>query len=300
MFAKNSSLIDFNLANPKIIEKLFSFAQSLQMKALPPRNNGEYAIVAIFEASTRTRLSFEAALARAGIAALVFDGGLKTSLEKGESIDDSILNMAAMNPQLMVIRCGENVDLEKYVQKFSFPFLNAGWGTKSHPSQALLDAFTLRQQWKTLAGKKLLIVGDVKHSRVASSHIDLAQALGYEVAQCGPSQYLSSHSQIKTFSEISAGLQWADAVMALRFQFERHDKEQEFSRDHYSAEYGLNQKRLKQLKADAWILHPGPINHGIEIESDVLLDPRCLVLKQVSNGVYVREAIVRMVLGENA
>lgn len=298
MFQANSSLIDLQTVTPQQIEKLFSLAESLKQNPQAPRNHGEYAILAFFEASTRTRLSFEAALAKVGVAAIVFDGGLNTSLEKGETIEDSILNMAAMQPRLMIVRCGQHIELQKFSQQFNFPVLNAGWGVKSHPTQALLDLMTLKQKWLNFVGKRLLIVGDVKHSRVASSHIELASKLGIEIAQCGPQDFLSENSQYKTFHELKPALAWADAVMALRFQFERHAGEQSFQKEDYRKKFGISSDCLKSLKKESWILHPGPINQGIELEAEVLSDPRSLVMNQVSNGVYLREALLRMALGE--
>lgn len=298
MFAKNSSFIDFQSAQIQNIEELFSFSESLKKQQRPPRNKGEYAILAFFEASTRTRLSFEAALARAGIAAIVFDGGLNTSLEKGETIQDSILNMAAMNPRLMIVRCGQQVQLDTFANDSIFPVLNAGWGIHSHPSQALLDLFTLKQKWGSLRGKKLLIIGDVKHSRVASSHLQIGKILGLEIAQCGPKDYLRNRSEVQTFDDLGQGLVWADAIMALRFQFERHSGQQNFNKEEFRKQFGINANSLARMKSDTWVLHPGPINHGIEIESEVLGDARCLVMNQVNNGVYIREALVRMTLGE--
>lgn len=298
MSSSRSSLLDLKTLSPQHIEELFSFALSLKEKPRAIRQQGESVILAFFEASTRTRLSFETASIRAGLGALIFDGGLKTSLEKGESVEDSLYNMAAMDPQVLVVRCSDAVDLVNLAPKLKVPILNAGWGVKGHPTQALLDQLTLKSKWKNLAGKKLLIVGDLKHSRVASSHLELSEKTGLQVAQCGPQEFLSNSSKIQTFSNLHEGLAWADAVMALRFQFERHDNSVAFSKESYRSQFGLSQNSLKNFKSDAWILHPGPINHGIEMETEVLSDPRAIVLEQVRHGVYLREAVLRMTLGE--
>ncbi len=256
-------------------------------------------MLAFFEASTRTRLSFETAAYRAGLGPLVFDGGIKTSLEKGETFEDSLLNMAAMEPKALVVRCGDSVPLAEIAPKLKVPLINAGWGVQGHPTQALLDQLTLLSKWKSLAGKKLLIVGDLKHSRVAASHLELAEKTGVQLGQCGPADFLSGSSKIRSFESLPEALSWADAVMALRFQFERHDSSVALSKEDYRSRYGLNRDSLKKLKPDGWIMHPGPINHGIEMESEVLSDARSIVLEQVRHGVFLREAVLRMTLGES-
>lgn len=294
-----SSLLDLKTLSVKTIEELFSFAQALKEKPQSIRQNGETVILAFFEASTRTRLSFESAAIRAGLGPLIFDGGLKTSLEKGESVEDSLCNMAAMDPKILVVRCSNSVQLQDLASKLKVPVVNAGWGTQGHPTQALLDQLTLRSKWKNLEGRKLLIIGDLKHSRVAASHLELAEKTGLKLAQCGPQDFLLSDSKVPRFEDLTEGLKWADAVMALRFQFERHDASISFSKDHYREQFGLNRSSLQNLKSDAWIMHPGPINHGIEMETEVLSDPRSIVLEQVRHGVYLREAVLRMTLGES-
>lgn len=299
MPASISSLLDFQSFTPQKFEDLFSLAESLKEKPRAPRQFGETLALLFFEPSTRTRMSFESAAFRVGLGPLVFDGGHSTSLEKGETVEDSILNIDAMDPKFVVVRCGGEVDLAAISKKMQAPVINAGWGVKGHPSQGLLDCLTMRESFKkNLSGKKLLIVGDVKHSRVASSHFDMAKANGYEIGQCGPQEFLRSGE--KSFSDLKEGLQWADAVMALRFQFERHDSTVRLSKEDYRAQYGLSPTSLKALRPDALIMHPGPINHGIELETEVLDDPRSRVLKQVQNGVYMREAILRWMLGERA
>ncbi len=256
-------------------------------------------MLAFFEASTRTRLSFETACVRAGLGPLIFDGGLKTSLEKGETVEDSLCNMAAMDPKVLVVRCADAVQLDQLAPKLGIPVINAGWGVTGHPTQALLDQLTLKSKWNSLAGKKLLIIGDLKHSRVAASHLELCEKTGLQLAQCGPVEFLSTSSKIQSFDDLSAGLAWADAVMALRFQFERHEATVSFSKEDYRKKFGLNLESLKNLKANGLIMHPGPINHGIEMETEVLSDPRAIVLEQVRHGVFLREAVLRMTLGES-
>jgi aspartate carbamoyltransferase catalytic subunit len=300
MPARLSSLLDLKTFTKNDIEELFSFALELKQKPRPIRQKGESVILGFFEASTRTRLSFETAAVRAGLGALVFDGGLKTSLEKGETVEDSLYNMAAMDPQVLVVRCADTVDLPKLAPKLKVPVLNAGWGVQGHPTQALLDQLTLKAKWKSLEDKKLLIVGDLKHSRVAASHLELVEKTGLQLAQVGPENFqLPGSAKIRSFGSLPEALQWADAAMALRFQFERHEATIAFSKEDYRARFGLNRESLKNFKQDGFIMHPGPINHGIEMETEVLTDSRAIVLEQVRHGVYLREAVLRMTLGES-
>ncbi len=299
MPASASSLLDLQSLTSQDYHDLFFLAESLRAKARAPRQLGETLALLFFEASTRTRMSFESAGFRAGLGPLVFDGGHRTSLEKGETVEDSILNISAMAPRFVVIRCGDEVDLRAMANVLSVPVINAGWGIQGHPTQGLLDALTMKTKWPVLSGKKLLIVGDIKHSRVASSHFEMAKTLGVEIGQCGPEELLRTQGQHKNiFSKLQQGLEWADAVMALRFQFERHDSSVRLSKEDYRNQFGLSAQSLKALKPDGLIMHPGPINHGFELETEVLADSRCQVLAQVQNGVYMREAILRWMLGE--
>jgi len=225
----------------------------------------------------------------------------KERLKKGETVEDSILNVAAMDPLALVVRCSESVALREISDKLAVPVINAGWGIQGHPTQALLDAVTMRRHFKRLRGKKVLILGDVRHSRVAASHFELLPKLGVEVAICGPEDFLLSLPGVQVFRSLKDGLQWADVAMALRVQFERHESgEKHLSTADYRARFGLSLDSVKALSAGGIIMHPGPINHGIELESEVLLDSRAKILEQVTSGVYVREALLRILLqGDN-
>ncbi|KHD89938.1 MAG: aspartate carbamoyltransferase [Bdellovibrio sp. ArHS] len=288
----NKSILDLRSLEKTKIDSLFSVADRIAAsdKALNVEGFGKTGALLFFEASTRTRMSFETACARWGIYPLRLDGKSGTSLEKGETYEDTVLNVDAMKPSFLVIRCGDDLDLEDLAKKVQAPILNAGWGKKGHPTQALLDAYTLRKHLGTCAGQKLLIVGDVRHSRVASSHFELAEKLGYEVALCGPAEFLPETASCKVFSSLREGLSWATAAMALRVQLERHATK--YSLTDYRQHYGFTKANLQFLSEKALILHPGPINQGTELDTDVLHDPRCQVLDQVSNGVLIRQAIV--------
>lgn len=293
-----SALIEIaNLDFPKI-ESLFLSA--LEFSKIPNSQSfaAQTAALLFFEPSTRTRFSFETAAARLGLHPLLLSGGSGTSLEKGERVEDTVLNIAAMGPAAMVIRCGDEVDLWDLQSKISIPILNAGWGKRAHPTQALLDVLTLRAGGRDLRKEKLLVVGDVKHSRVMGSHFELAKILGYEIGVCGPRDFMPENPSARYFTNLEEGLAWASSVMALRVQHERHGER--FPVTQYHEIFGLNLQRLQSWNSDGFILHPGPVNYGVELAEDVHRDPRCQILEQVRWGTYLRQALLAKVLSEKA
>lgn len=303
MPSSKSSLISLNNIEKNKIDFLFS--ESLKLKRNFNQFNlssGQYhsgykgtAALLFFEPSTRTRFSFEAACSRSGYHPMVLDGGIGTSLEKGETVEDTIYNIQSLRPSFFIIRCNDLVNLAQIEEELSVPLINAGWGRQGHPTQALLDALTIYEKYGTLEKKNILFVGDIKHSRVVSSHLELSKKLKYNIGFCAPSDFIPqiSSQEVKKFTKLSEALEWADVTIALRVQKERHDNENIFLIEDYRESFGLNSTSLKNLKTDALIMHPGPINYGIEIESEVLKDPRCVILKQVENGVFLREALIR-------
>lgn len=294
---KSLSILDLSSLEKNKIDFLFSFADQVASgESVSFKGFGKTGALLFFEASTRTRMSFETACVRMGVYPLLLDGAGGTSLEKGETLEDTVLNVEAMQPDFLVIRCGDDLDLKALSQKVSAPILNAGWGRKGHPSQALLDAYTIRKHLGTLQGQRVLIVGDVRHSRVASSHFELAQKLGYEIALCGPAEFLPERPVFRVFDKLADGLAWASVAMALRVQLERHSYK--YSLAEYRSSYGFTFDNLKTLSANALIMHPGPINHGTEMDTDVLQDARCVVLDQVRNGVFIRQALIALATGE--
>ncbi len=305
------SLLDLKSLNQDTVLKIID--QSLKNKFDHAKNRQKYlknkfeqtvhgaAGLLFFEPSTRTRFSFEMACARLGVHPLVMDNLAGSSLEKGESIEDTVLNLEAMGPLFFVIRCSEQTNLKAIAEMTSTPIINAGWGSQGHPTQALLDITTLFEKWTAIYQKKILFVGDVLHSRVFSSHLELAQIMGYNLAVCAPTEFQltseTKYAQVLRFDKIEEALEWADGVITLRVQKERHkdglhlikglDSEQ------YRLQYGLNSERAKRLKNQGVILHPGPINYGVEIEKNVLLDSRSVILQLVENGVFIREVILQ-------
>jgi aspartate carbamoyltransferase catalytic subunit len=276
---------------------LFSHALNFRENKIDLKYQGRTAAFLFFEASTRTRMSFEAAAVQLGLHPLILSGKTSSSLEKGETLEDTILNIASMSPSVLIIRSGEALNLNLVNKILNIPILNAGWGCHGHPTQALLDIYTLSQKMNTLKGVKILIVGDVLHSRVAASHQELSKILGYELAWCGPESFMPKDTENKKFNSLEEGLAWGDVVMCLRLQAERHSEVYQF--ENYRKDFGLTKNRLSNLKSEQWILHPGPINHGVELDSIVLNDSRSLVLEQVSYGVSLRQALLDITQNPN-
>jgi aspartate carbamoyltransferase catalytic subunit len=293
----STSLISIKNFAPEDVQLLFSQVEKKvhQNKAQSPKVGA----LLFFEPSTRTRMSFEIACGQLGFPLSVLSSAHGTSLQKGESVLDTILNVTAMGPDFLVIRCGDDVNLEEINQMISVPIVNAGWGTQGHPTQALLDTYTLYSKFKKLKGLKVLVVGDVKHSRVASSNFELFDLLGIEWAVCAPDYFLSEQFSKKysgkKFESLQEALKWSDATMALRCQFERHGEIQMDQKD-YQGRYQLNAKTLKDYQGV--ILHPGPINHGIELDFDTWNDSRSMIFEQVKNGVLIRQAIISGLFGK--
>lgn len=253
--------------------------------------------VLFFEPSTRTRMSFEMAANRLGARVIRLDEVSSSSLSKGESYLDTVLNVLAMNPDVLVVRYGKSAELDALWPTLSIPVINGGSGTMAHPTQGLLDAYTILKERGKIEGEKILVVGDILYSRVARSNFDILHRLGAEIAVCGPEKLLPSAKEfphIKVFSKIEEGLQWATVCMGLRMQLERHDKAEVNASvlDEHQRLYRIDAAKLRHLRKDGIVMHPGPINHGVEFTSEVLQDPRSRVLQQVSNGVLLRGAVL--------
>ncbi len=306
------SLLDTRVLSRKEIEEIFLKADSLSgFRANlegTPISPTPVVCCLFFEPSTRTRMSFQIASYRLGLQVLTMELSTgASSLSKGETMTDTVLNFVAMKPDILVVRYGTSRELDSLLPTLTLPVLNAGSGTLAHPTQGLLDAYTLRQEWGSLAGKRVLIFGDVLHSRVARSNFDVLSKLGAKIGVFGPESMLpplgdesvSLEFGIQQFDNLDEALPWADACMGLRIQLERHEaKDLDLkSMGDYHARYGLTNERLKLLRKDAIILHPGPINHGVEFAAEVVHDDRSRVLRQVTNGVLIRAALLAMILG---
>lgn len=247
-----------------------------------------------YENSTRTLMSFATAAARLGATPLTLPVE-QSSARKGETLTDTALTLDAMRPDALVIRHGENGSVAAVAELMDCPVINAGDGTNEHPTQALLDALTLRQHFGRVDGLTVAICGDIRHSRVARSNARLLRRLGATVRLAGPPSLLPDG--LEGSGDIDAAITGADAVMMLRVQRERLDEDLGDAPGEYLARYGLTDERLAKAAPHAVVLHPGPMNRGVEIADDVADSPRSLVLRQVENGVAVRMAVLDLLLG---
>lgn len=272
------------------IEYILKTARN-HLEKTPPHSLKEKTIVTIFfENSTRTLSSFEIAIKRLGGSVVRLDVA-KSSTAKGESISDTAANLNAMKPDAIIIRhknAGAGEHLSKYV---TCPIINGGDGAHAHPTQAILDLFTIKNHFKgNIEGKKIAIIGDIKNSRVANSNIELLTRYGMNITLVAPPHFLPQTS-LKTTSDLKSVIDEMDILMSLRTQSERHNSQVYGSLRDYAHNFCITKELIKN-KQDIIILHPGPVHRNIDIEDEVLKDKRCKVLEQVTNGVAVRMAIM--------
>jgi len=252
-----------------------------------------------FENSTRTRLSFELAEKRLSADTINFAAS-SSSVSKGETLIDTVNNILAMKVDMIVMRHpypGAGIFLSKHVNA---QIVNAGDGAHEHPTQALLDAFSIRERFGDVAGKKIAIIGDILHSRVALSNILCLRKLGAEVMVCGPTTLIPKHIGslgVQVEYNLMNALKWCDVANMLRIQLERQDIAYFPSLREYSMMYGLNKQLLDSLDKEITIMHPGPINRGVEITSDVADSQHSIILDQVENGVAIRMAVLYLLAG---
>lgn len=256
-----------------------------------------------FENSTRTRISFELAQKRLSADVVNFSAS-SSSVSKGETLIDTVNNILAMKVDMVVMRHpkpGACVFLSKHIKA---QIINAGDGTHEHPTQALLDAYSMRERYNKvdLAGKKVVIVGDILHSRVALSNILCLQKLGAEVMVCGPTTLIPKHISalgVKVETNLRKALEWCDVANMLRIQMERQDIKYFPSLREYTLQYGLTLDILNSLNKEITVMHPGPINRGVEISSEVAdSKDHSIILQQVENGVAVRMAVMYLLAGQ--
>src|SRR5688572_11510416 len=264
-----------------------------------PALRGKTVINLFFEPSTRTRTSFEIAEKRLSADTLSLAIGT-SSVVKGETLVDTALNLEAMAPDMIVLRHSSSGAAHLLSRICRSAIINAGDGTHEHPTQALLDAFTIRERKKQLAGLKVAIIGDLLHSRVLRSNIHLLTKMGAEVWVCGPPTLMPTDIArfgVRATSKINEAVADADVIMLLRIQLERMEGAFFPSLREYFNVFGMTEARLRLAKPDVMIMHPGPMNRGVEIASEVADGPYSVILDQVANGVAVRMAVLYLLAG---
>lgn len=286
------------------IELIFETAASFKevinrpIKKVPSLRDITIANV-FFENSTRTRLSFELAEKRLSADVVNFSSST-SSVKKGETLLDTVNNILAMKVDMVVMRHSSPGAPHFLAKHIDANIVNAGDGTHEHPTQALLDTFSIVEKHGSLEGLKVAIIGDILHSRVAISNIFALQKLGAEVMVCGPNTLLPkfiSSLGVKVELDVRKALQWCDVANVLRIQLERQQIKYFPSLREYSLYYGINKKMLDELDKEITIMHPGPINRGVELNSDVADSEHSIILEQVQNGVAVRMAVLYLLAG---
>ena len=253
-----------------------------------------------FENSTRTRLSFELAEKRLSADTINFSAA-SSSVNKGETLVDTVNNILAMKVDMLVIRHPKAGAAEFLSKNIDAKIINAGDGAHEHPTQALLDAYSIKERLGDIAGKKIVIVGDILHSRVALSNIFCLQKLGAIVKVCGPATLMPKYINalgVSYESDLNKALKWCDVANMLRIQLERQDKKFFPSLREYSMMYGIDKALLDSLDKEITIMHPGPINRGVEISSDVADSKQSIILEQVENGLAIRMAVLYLLAGK--
>ena len=290
-------LVDTNDFNDKQLIALMLDTKAFKSNMPSKLLEDKLLITLFFENSTRTRSSFEVAAKRLGASVVHLDPA-KSSTKKGESLEDTFENLAAMEPDGVIIRHEYNNTPQKLADKGLTPIINAGAGNNAHPTQALLDCFTMMEHFgvekpEALKGKRIAIVGDIVSSRVAASGIRLFTRLGLEVVLVAPKPFMPDNDLPK-YENLDDVIDNVDVIMSLRAQLERHKAPIFEDYNEYAKEYCINHERIGNR--EILVLHPGPVMRNIDISDEMLKDKRCKVLEQVKNGVYVRMAILKLIL----
>jgi len=305
MSLSTKHLLGIKNLTPKDIELIFQTADHFKevlkrpIKKVPSLR--DTTIVNLFyENSTRTRISFELAEKRLGADTINFTSS-QSSVSKGETLIDTVNNILSMKVDMVVMRhsaSGAPHFLSNHIQA---AIINAGDGTNEHPTQALLDAFSIREKLNTLQGKKVAIIGDIMHSRVALSNIYCLKKLGVEVTVAGPPTLIPKHIDslgVHVTYNVKEALAWCDVANVLRIQLERQNMPLFSSLREYALYYGIDKKLLDSLQKEIVIMHPGPINRGVELNSDVADSHHSIILNQVENGVAIRMAVLYLLSGK--
>jgi aspartate carbamoyltransferase catalytic subunit len=299
------NLLGIKELNTQDIETIFrtadNFKQVLQrpIKKVPTLRDTTIANI-FFENSTRTRISFELAEKRLSADVINFSAS-GSSVSKGETLIDTVNNILAMKVDMVVMRHSASGAPWFLVNHIEASIINAGDGTNEHPTQGLLDAYSMREKLGDLKGKRIAIIGDIMHSRVALSNIFCLQKLGAEVTVAGPPTLIPKHIEalgVKVSYDVKKVLEWCDVANVLRIQLERQHKPLFSTLREYALFYGVNKQMLDNLQKEIVIMHPGPINRGVELNSDAADSKQSIILDQVQNGVAIRMAVIYLLSGK--
>ena len=286
-----------------ILDTAVQFKEVLQrpIKKVPALRDISF-LNLFFENSTRTRISFELAEKRLSADTINFTIG-NSSVSKGETLLDTVNNILSMKVDMIVIRHSATGAPHFLAKHIPASIINAGDGINEHPTQGLLDAFSIKEKLGALEGKKIALVGDIMHSRVALSNIYLLKKMGAEVTVVGPPtlipKYMKEAFDVRVEYNLKKALEWCDVANVLRIQLERQNQVLFSSLREYSLIYGINKKLLDSLKKEIVIMHPGPINRGVELDSDVADSKQSIILQQVENGLAVRMAVLYLLSGQS-
>jgi len=286
-------LVDTNDFTDFQIQNLLEDARRFKAQRPQQLLHDKLLITLFFEASTRTRSSFEVAAKRLGASVVHLDPS-RSSSKKGESLEDTFANLCAMEPDGIIVRHSENETPQRLADMQKSPVINAGAGNYAHPTQALLDLFTMVEHFDgDIEGKTIAIVGDIVSSRVASSGIRLFTRMGMNIVLVAPKQFMPE-SNLPQYEKLEDVMDKVDVIMSLRAQLERHETELFEDYDDYAKQYCISKGRMGNRNIA--VLHPGPVMRNIDISDEMLNDPRCKVLTQVKNGVFIRMAILKLLL----
>ena len=293
--------IDFILQTADLFKKEFYKTGHIIHCIDSDQTRGMVVQLLFAEPSTRTRASFEIACGKLGISTTSLWNLHFSSMAKGETLEDTFHCLIALKPNMIVIRCGDFKSAESFLRSSPIPVINAGLGAMEHPTQALVDAFTIKEKRGKIEDEKILIVGDVLHSRVANSNLKLLTRLGAKLGISAPEALSPADKQawkdVVRFDSLETGIKWADVIMCLRVQRERHSlRNIGFSMAEYRDHYRIGQEEMEAFCSDGVLLHPGPAVRGVEISNHALNDSRCHIITQVENGSHVRSAIIALML----
>ncbi|WP_110929352.1 aspartate carbamoyltransferase catalytic subunit [Bacillus massiliglaciei] len=287
-------LLTMNDLSVQEIERIMDEAETFADGGLWRPNSQLMVANLFFEPSTRTKTSFEVAERKLGLEVVPFDAG-SSSVLKGESLYDTAKTMESIGIQALVIRHEQDSYFNELSGKLNIPIINAGDGCGHHPTQSLLDLLTIKQEFKSFIGLKVAIIGDILHSRVARSNAAALRRLGAEVVFSGPPEWFDEAEYAGGYEHIEEAIRTSDVVMLLRIQHERHGG-QTFQDSRYIERYGLTKERERKMKPGAIIMHPAPINRGVEIDSELVECDRSRIFKQMQNGVFIRMAVMKIIL----